>query len=350
MDVREKLLNLELKATGIGSVPHSDTDTVCDLILEKCRLLPYWPQMERVDFRESMMVQYVENFPCIKIDFDNKEVYYDKSADKNGEILTFFENMTSNNYDYFKIGRDFARGFYSILEKSSERENEFIKGQVVGPVTFLLSLIGENGKAIIHDEMISDAVIRGLAMKGVWQAKKIRESGKIPVIFFDEPSLSGFGSAFMALNHEQFFDIFNRLISTFREHDEALIGIHCCGNSDWEMLLQSGIDILNFDAYDYASYLVLYPEGIKKFLEKGGIIAWGAVPTSEYNDDVTIDVIKGRLKEALDVLESKGLSRDYVLGRSIVTPSCGLGTLSADVAGRVTELTCELAGMLNSLL
>ncbi len=343
MNERELLFNLECKATGIGSVPHAETNDICDFIFNNASDLPYWPQMEKVDFRESMMVQYSENFPCLKIDFEKKDVYYDDTVNRDEKILEFFENLTSNNYDYFKIGPDFARGFYAMLEKSKNGENRFMKGQVVGPVTFLLSVIGGDGKAIIHDDMLSDAIIRGLAMKAVWQAKEIRKIGKIPVIFFDEPSMSGFGSAFMSLTRDQFFDIFDKLIATVKEHDDVMVGLHCCGNSDWEVLLQSKIDILSFDAFDYSTYFVLYPEKIKKFLEREGVIAWGAVPTSAYNDEVTIDVITKKLNDALDALSAKGIDRDYILKQSLFTPACGIGTLDVDIAEKVTALTKELS-------
>jgi methionine synthase II (cobalamin-independent) len=147
----------------------------------------------------------------------------------------------------------------------------------------------------------------------------------------------------MPLNREQFFEIFDKLISTIREHDETPVGLHCCGNSDWDIILQSKIDILSFDAFDYGKYFVLYPERIRKFLERGGIIAWGAVPTSEYNSAVTIDVIVNRLNSVIDELTSKGIKKDLILRRSIFTPACGMGSLDVDIAERIIDLTCELA-------
>jgi len=150
----------------------------------------------------------------------------------------------------------------------------------------------------------------------------------------------------MSLTNGQFFYIYDKLISTIREHDEVLIGLHCCGNSDWEMILQSKIDILSFDAYGYAEYFVLYPGKIKKFLERDGIIAWGPVPTDEYNEEVTMEVIINRFNEALDTLAAKGIDRDFILKRSLLTPACGIGTLDVEIAEKVTDLTYELAGMI----
>ncbi len=155
--------------------------------------------------------------------------------------------------------------------------------------------------------------------------------------------MSGFGSAFMSLSRDQFLNIFDKLISTIKEHDEVMVGLHCCGNSDWEVLLQSKIDILSFDSFSYSKYFVLYPERIKKFLENDGIIAWGAVPTTEYNEEVTIDVISNKVNEALEALTAKGIDRQFILERSLFTPACGIGTLDIDIAEKVTALTASLA-------
>ncbi|MDY6935203.1 MAG: hypothetical protein SVZ03_13395 [Spirochaetota bacterium] len=339
----ERLTSISCKATGIGSVPHTDVDVICDMILDKCGDLPYWPQLANIDLREEMMIQYSENLPCIRFSLGDKDVHLDSSSDREEGLVEFYEHYINSDYDYFKISRDYARGFYTLLEKSEKRDNPFIKGQIVGPVTYLYSILGEDGKPLIHDDSMSDAIIRGLAMKAVWQAKEIRKINKEPVIFFDEPSLAGFGSAFMSLERDKVMAIFEKLIDTIREHEEILIGTHCCGNSDWDMILGTGIDIISFDSYAFSKYFVLYPDIIGKYLERGGIVAWGAVPTVEYNDDVTIDDLIKRLDDALDILVSKGIERELLFRNSLITPACGIGLLTEKAANEVIGLTSAIA-------
>jgi hypothetical protein len=97
------------------------------------------------------------------------------------------------------------------------------------------------------------------------------------IIFFDEPSLSFYGSAFSALNREEVVLSLNECIKGLK----GLKGVHCCGNTDWSILLFTKIDILSFDAYGYLENLSLHPKELKKFLERGGILACGIIPTSE---------------------------------------------------------------------
>ncbi len=343
MPDKEKLLNLKCKATGIGSVPHTDINAICDFIIQKCPDIPYWPQAENIDPREGMMLQYSENLPCLRLDPDNNSVIYDKSLNREDELVKFYDSLINSNYDYFSISREFASGFYTLLEKLENRDITFIKGQVVGPVTFLNSVIGENEKPILFDDELSDAVISGLALKGVWQAKKIKAAGKLPIIFFDEPAMAGFGSAFMSLTREQAMNIFGKLVETVKEHEDVIVGMHCCGNSDWEMILQTKMDIINFDAYAFANNFVLYSGFIKEFLNNGGIIAWGTVPTLEYNDNVGLDNVTAKFNEAIDVLVSGGIDRQFLLGRSIFTPACGTGTLGIETAEKIIDLTFRFA-------
>jgi methionine synthase II (cobalamin-independent) len=337
----EKLINLKCKATGIGSIPHTDINAISDFIIKNCPDLPYWPQSINIDPKEGMLTQYIENLPCIKLD-KNNEVFFDKTG-RDEKLLEFFEHLTSGDYNYFKISKEFARGFYTLLDKLKNSNINFIKGQVVGPVTLLYSIKGEDGKSILFDEMLSDAIIRGLAMKGVWQAKEIKKTGKEPVIFFDEPAMSGFGSAFMPLNKSQAMAIFDKLIDTIKEHEDVITGIHCCGNSDWEMLLQTKIDIINFDAFEFLDNFILYSGAIKQFLHRGGIIAWGAVPTSDFNERINLDLIVKKITDAIEKLASQGIEKELLLKRAIFTPACGMGSLNNEIAEKIIDMTNKLA-------
>lgn len=338
-----KLLSSEIKVTGIGSVPDTDEERICEFILDTCPDIPFCPQLYRVDARENMFLQFSENLPCLVPDFEKNYIYYDKSVDKEKKIAEFFDYIAYNCYDYFKISPDYFKCFNLLLEKSMHRPNKFIKSQVVGPITFLASVQGENGQALIHDDNLSDAIICGLGMKGLWQAKEIEKIDKTPIIFYDEPYLSSLGSAYSPLTKDRASSIINNLINFIKERNDILIGIHCCGNTDWEMILQTNIDILSFDSYGFSKYFVLYPEKIQSFLERGSLIFYGAVPTSEYNERITLDIVSKKFNELLDTLERKGIKKKLIIGKAVFTPSCGMGLLKEEVSSHILELTRALA-------
>jgi len=125
----------------------------------------------------------------------------------------------------------------------------------------------------------------------------------------------------------------------------ALTGVHCCGNTDWSLLMRTNVDIINFDAVDYLESLAIYPEQLSGFLEKGGVLAWGVVPNDGRINQETADDILLRLRRGVRVLEEKGVPRDLLLRRIIVTPACGCAGLTVGEVEKVYEILSTIDKM-----
>ena len=108
------------------------------------------------------------------------------------------------------------------------------------------------------------------------------------------------------------------------------------------MLLSTNLDILSFDAYGYLETVALYPKELKTFLERGGILAWGIIPTSEAILKEDPQSIVNRFKKGIEILVKKGID-PALLQRAIITPSCGTASLSIPLAERVCEVTAEVS-------
>jgi methionine synthase II (cobalamin-independent) len=339
-----KDINKNQRVTGIGSVPFTDVDETCDLIMRYCPTIPYVPQLIKRDPRENMFLQFSENLPCLIEDYQKKQVFFDETKDREKSLADFYDYVVHNCYDHFKISSKYLKGLYPMIEKCRERNNPFIKVQVTGPITYLISLTKKDKQSMIFDDEIAEAITIGLAMKGLWQVQEVIKSGKTPILFFDEPSLWGLGSAYLAVSDEKVTFLLSSLIEYIREHNKnLLLGIHCCGNTNWKIVLESGVDIVSFDSYGFGEKLALYPEEIKNFLQKGGFTAFGITPTSEYREGISEDELYNKFTSILEELDKKGISRDLMLDRIIFTPACGLGPMSQKDARRALELTSSLA-------
>jgi len=136
-------------------------------------------------------------------------------------------------------------------------------------------------------------------------------------------------------------------VITAVQKEGALAGVHCCGNMDWGLLAETKIDIIAFDAYFFGDKIALYPEQINKFLERGGILAWGIVPTSDADvlNKETPDTLKEKYIELLNLYEQKGIKTDLIKNKVMLTPSCGMGSgsLSIKDTETVLELLYELS-------
>jgi methionine synthase II (cobalamin-independent) len=332
------------QATGVGSLPHTDEQAAFRLVLENYPFIPFWPQLPNRSFLEGMVVQYSEGFPSLKWDERGQTVWIDTSRDFDREVVQFYQRLEEGDLESFRITETFSRGL-RILEALSLPQNRkqisYVKGQVVGPITFGLSLSGPDQKPIFYEPTLRDILVKHLSAKARWLEKRFNDilPGTKTILFFDEPSLSSFGSAFSGLNREDVVSSLNDCFSAVK----GLKGVHCCGNTDWGVLLETNLDILNFDAFGYLETLSLYPEKVKAFLERGGILAWGIVPTRE--EDLvkeTVESLVDRFKKGNETLQKKGVDR-VLLRRSILTTSCGTASLPVALAEKACRLTADVS-------
>jgi methionine synthase II (cobalamin-independent) len=162
------------------------------------------------------------------------------------------------------------------------------------------------------------------------------------MIFLDEPYLSSVGSGFSPIQRDDVVTMLKEVINYLRERSDALIGIHCCGNTDWSMVIEAEPNIINFDAFDYMDHFLLYRKEIVRFLKMGGILAWGVVPTTNLSEDQSVDTLLLILENGLRRIGEWGIDRDMLAERSILTPVCGMGTMTPELARKGMDLLYRL--------
>ncbi|MBW1729975.1 MAG: methionine synthase [Deltaproteobacteria bacterium] len=337
-------------ATGIGSVPYLDIENTCRNILEHLPQIPFWPQFVMRSPLEDMTVQFIEGLPLVRFHEETKALAVSTGTDREKELITFYDHFLAQDTEYFAISKDFAPGLHKLLELlgKATQEGKYVKGQTIGPITFCASLKGPDQKAVLHDEELLEAMVNGLSIKALWQAKQLTQTGRVPILFLDEPYLSGFGSAFSPIDREQVIDILKRFITYLKERIELLIGIHCCGNTDWAMLLETGPDIINFDAWEYMEHFLLYEKAITHFLYHGGHIAWGIVPTSRFTGSETSEDLVAKLQQGIRQVMAWGIDQEILFRQSLLTPACGMGTMTPEAATKAMELLGRLSEILRN--
>lgn len=330
--------------TMIGSLPHKDPDKAAKTVTRHFRDIPAWPQLPQRAFEEGMIAQFSEGFPGVVITEEEK-IYVNREQDIDGQLQRLYQAFLDSNAEDYALSPKYAAGFYRFLEMNPPALKA-IKGQLSGPVTFGLALKDESGRAIIYDETLADAAVKLLALKARWQEKVLSKFNKNTIIFLDEPAMAAYGSSYVPLSEERVIGLLDEVFSGIT----GLKGIHCCGNTDWSALTKTAANIINFDTYGFAESLTLYPEAVKGFLEKGGAIAWGIVPTDEEKlATETAASLKDRLEEAIAPFTRKGVPFQEILAHSLITPSCGLGSASSDEAAeRALEITAELSQKMTS--
>ena len=330
----------------IGSMPQASAAEALDVLAQHPLQIPAWPQLPQRSFLEGMVPQYSEGFPGLKVDHDRKQLWVENDGELLDAMTTFYEAVVAEDLDSFAISPEYAAGLHAFLKQQNASKDKLpaLKGQVTGPFTFGLGLCDQNRTAVWFDEQYRDIVLKGLGMKARWMIRELQKMAQKVLLFFDEPILSALGTpAYMAIDNQAVLDGLNEVIHTAQDTG-ARVGVHCCGNMDWGLLAQSDVDIIAFDAFFFGEKVALYPEPINRFLRRGGTLAYGLVPTME--PDLLAEVTPDSLRKKLETLQqhfiTKGIEEDLVHTQILLTPSCGIGTLSTDHALRVLELLSDV--------
>jgi len=338
-------LKFNFEATGVGSVPFNNPKTACRILFDTFKSIPFWPQLPKRSFLENMYAQFSETLPGLVLKEKEKIIYIDTSKVV-VDIERVYGKYLEGDLEFFKISENYAAGFYEFLEglKTVPKNIKFVKGHITGPISYALYLTDQNKKAIIHDKDLFEVLTKTLVMKARWQIKKLKKYFPDVIIFIDEPYLVSIGSSFVNINIEDALKRLDEVIEAVKK-EGALAGVHCCGNTDWSLLLGRNIDILNFDAYNFMKEFSLYNAAIKNFLKRGGTIAWGITPSSEAIEKETDESLIERLSAAIRLLTDKGIDKGEI--SSIITPSCGVGTLGEDMAKKILNTAEMVSEKLN---
>jgi hypothetical protein len=329
-----------LRTLPLGSVPHTDPQRACQLILEHFDI-PNWPQLPRRTFGENMYAQFSDRFPGIVLDPQQERLWVDRTQDLDPALEALYTAYVEDDLSYGELAPQVALGLPVFLERVAQLQPPppYVKGQVTGPVSWGLTVVDQDRRPALYDETLADAIAMHVRLKARWQEHALRQVCAHTILAVDEPYMASFGSAYVALSRSQVVEWLEEVFSGI----QGLKMVHCCGNTDWSILLQTSVDILSFDAYEYALNVSLYPEDLAAFLDRGGTLAWGITPKAPAAYDETVASLIERLLSGIELLVGKGIHRDDILRASLITPSCGLGPLSEDLAEHICELTADVS-------
>ncbi len=339
--------------THVGSVPHANAHELNSRLLSTLDI-PCWLQLPRRDFRENIYTQYAPTLPGAIVDETREKAYIDTSAAGfEAELEAFYQSVLDENSDAFALHYDYAQGFYLLLDVLRQKPVKYAKGQVMGPISFGLTVTDQDGRASLYNEIYVDVLVKHVAFNARWQVEQLQKVCERVILFVDEPYLASFGSAYVSLGKEQVISWLDEIYEALHEAG-AITGTHCCGNTDWGVLLNTQVDILNLDAYDFIENLALYPVELREFLDRGGAICWGLIPNNECVLTETAQTLAKKLRDGIGLICQKAANRGVTIrpeefaSRSLLAPSCGLGSATVEIAERNFEVLAETGTILAS--
>ena len=301
-----------LLTTAMAVMPHTDVDRALETALSLD--VPFWPQLPHYSYHEDMYVQASEHFPGIVLDLENRTLGFstDKFMVEIEETLAHFEEP-----GYFDISDTYSVVYQRFLELDLA-DRPAIRGQLEGPISFGFNVVDENDRPILFNDMVRPFMLEFMAKRVNVQLTRLKERNENAYMYVDEPGLQFLWSAMAGYGDQSAradLDMFFSMIDRPR-------GIHLCGNPDWDFLLKMDLDILSLDVYSNGEVFSSYARSIREFLDRDGRLVWGIVPTNfEPFDQENVESLMTRMEEIWSALDRKGIDREYLLSRSMISPA-----------------------------
>ena len=308
--------------SSVGSLPHTDRKAAIDFVLRHTPELPAAPTCPAIEPLEQMIPQAAWGIPGVDIADDGTVSIPDPALVVVGELG-----------DRDLEGRPFT-SWRLFLDRAAGRVDP-IKLQLTGPLTLGLMLI-QAGLAPAQAYAVAGRAV-SLRAQDLLDLADRRAPGVPRLLVFDEPGLVGGLRPQLHLGADGVIDLLSGALASVE--GRARTGVHCCGPTDWRLVLQAGPDLLSIPV---GADVTGSAGAIGSFLERGGWVAWGAVAT-----DGPLGAQPSRSWRQLSMqwceLVQNGCDPVLLRRQALVTPVCGLAMHDEGQAGHVFALTRQLA-------
>ncbi len=301
-----------LLTTAMAVMPHTDVKRALDVALTMD--IPFWPQLPRLNYHEDMYVQAAEHFPGILLNMEKRTLKFSmaKFMEELEEVLARFDSP-----EIFDISPAYSAVYHRFLELDLS-DRPAIRGQLEGPISFGFNVLDQDERPILFDDTVRPFLYEFMARRVNVQLERLKKLNPNAFMYIDEPGLqflfsamSGYGDVKAGADMESFFAMIDRPR-----------GVHLCGNPDWDFLLNLDLDILSMDIYTNVDVFPAYTKSIRRFLDRGGILCWGIVPTNaEPYERENIATLMTLIENIWQRLTDNGIDREQLLAQSLISPA-----------------------------
>ena len=326
--------------TGIGSLPLTSSAEAVGAVAEFSPEVPFWPQLPQRSERESIVGQglgIVENL----IERRNEGYGYQV---KEGQLDSVLETLHKSTGELKSANAAGFSAFKEALSIGAFNSAIAIKGQIEGPIT-LAAYLFHKERPFLADRSLFAAIAFHISQIIIWQIDQLKSAGVPLLLFVDEPALCLDAPLANAVSVEQRLNALAATLDSARIRG-AYAGLHCCAARPFERMCRVEPDIISFDAHEGLELFFTDWHALD-FMQRGGTVAYGVVPTRRgVNAADSASIFIRWLKAASMAGDPQKFAQ-----RAMITATCGLGLLdrsaiaeSFQVAHSVSKLIRSLAG------
>jgi len=314
-------------ATSIGSLPHQDADAAAALVLRCVPELPAAPQLPNRSPLEGMAVQWARAIDGVEVD----------PADGSISIRTRLDPLSCIDTTFDPIAHGGLLAFLDVAA-AQPMVPKRVKVQCAGPLTLAVALVDAGVDT-------DTAFALGARAARLWsRALQALVASRLPeaalLCCFDEPALVRWNA-----DADLDVDLVDRetatdLLSSALVAPSCLTAVHVCGCGNLRLALDAGPRVLHFDV---AALDLDDAAPLSRYLEAGGWVIWGAVPSDRPVGEHAAPMWKALLDTWCE-LTRRGCDPSRLRSQALVAPACGLAGHGVSQAERTLLLAREIGG------
>lgn len=315
--------------TQVGSLPHVTVDASLQYAFRS--KVPFLPQIPIKNPAEYMIPQALEGLPGlvspgkgeVALDFESWKKHFPK---KQEELEKVFQKAPRSKkvFDEYQPSDETYNCWRPFLWELNDRKVKFAKIQLAGPLTSQWALRLTDGTPADRFPEIGMQIFRLVLARATAMTRALREIDVTPLFFVDEPG-------FYCLNKQSPRHLLGiqelKIFIQSLQKEQALVGLHCCSNTDWKTILGLGIDVLSIDTGLSLNLMAKNADEVRNYVTEGGRFSFGVIPTARGAADLEgFDLDLAFEKFQMDWYDN-GITADELKGivkKSFFTPACGL--------------------------
>jgi hypothetical protein len=317
--MRSKLPSPGSLATGVGALPYTEPSKACDLVLSIYPDIPYIPTLPNRGLLETIVFNDSSRLPGKVIEDGRLRV--DRSRDIVTGMEQVYLDFMEQNTEPYAITREYSSCFPEMAARDFS-DSLFIKCQITGPVTMGMQIVDNQRRPVYYDDQFADVLSKMIALRARWAEDEMSgfHGVRKTLVMLNEPYLASLGSSVIPIRKEM-------VLSGWEDISGILdggLGLHCCSNTDWEFIMELFPSVISFDAFSGAKEFLLYQDMAIRYMEEGGIIAWGIIPSQqELFAAGTPDEWFSSFTAVRNQVTA-ACSEELFFNQSLITPTCGI--------------------------
>lgn len=326
--------------TGIGSLPHTQLELGLQMALQVD--IPYVPQLPSGNPAELMIPAALDGLPGLSFDAEGMCIIDVALWERDQRFAPSLDGaLKSDDRAEFEPSAQACRAWKPFLWEIANRKLAFAKAQIAGPCTVRWATRTSLGQPIAEIAALDQQIFKLLLARCLAMVKALRRVSATPILYIDEPGLYALDRTnarhLLALQEL-------KMLVVALQREGALVGLHCCGNTEWPMLLGLGVDLLSLDVRLSLDAVLEDQAPLLRFLSSGGALSLGIVPTNLATSFSVLELVDSVEASLIATLGRRRALE--VMSQSVITPACGLAMRTVLDAERTFEQVRDAQRML----